>query len=37
MNIFRRILGRSTRRTGSRFNHYYSGVLPLRHGLPDRR
>lgn len=34
MNIIRRIFGRSTRRTSTRFNHYYSGVLRSGTGYP---
>lgn len=34
MNIFRRIFGRSARRSGSRFNRYYGGVLRSGAGYP---
>lgn len=34
MNLIRRIFGRPSRRTGSRFNHYYSGVLRSGTGYP---
>jgi hypothetical protein len=34
MNIIRRIFGRSTRRSGSRFNRYYGGVLRAGSGYP---
>jgi hypothetical protein len=34
MNIIRRIFGRSTRSTGSRFNRYYGGVLRSGAGYP---
>lgn len=34
MNIIRRIFTRSNARTGSRFNHYYSGVLRSGTGYP---
>jgi hypothetical protein len=34
MNIFRRIFGRSIRRSGSRFNRYYGGILHSGVGYP---